>query len=102
MSKKKNNKKNNNNNNNKINFPYNTPISMAKDQMKQMIDDMPDEVFLEFCLSLESYFGIWDEDWIEEQWAIDEGWENEAEAFYNHYNNSDDNSSLFDEDSLPF
>ncbi len=96
---KNNNKRNNNNTNN---FPYNNPISKAKNQFKKMIDDMPDDVFLDFCMSLDDYFNIFDEEWIEEQWTSDEGWEDEAETFYNHYNNSDKDLTLFDEDSLPF
>lgn len=95
MSNKKNNKHNNN-------LPFNNSISKAKHEFKQAIDDMPDDVFVDFCFSLQSYLDIFDEDWIEEQWAIDEGWEDEAEAFYNHYKHSDDNLTLFDDDSLPF
>ena len=95
MSNKKNNKHNNN-------LPFNNSIAKAKHEFKQAIDDMPDDVFVDFCFSLQSYLDIFDEDWIEEQWAIDEGWEDEAEAFYNHYKHSDDNLTLFDDDSLPF
>ena len=91
-------KKRNNNNN----FPYNNPIAMAKDQFKKTIDEMPDDVFADFILSLQAYFDIFDEEWIEEQWEMDECWEDDAEAFYNHYDNSDDNLTFFDEDSLPF
>ena len=99
MSKKK--KKKNSNNNNNFNFPFNNEICSAKHHLKKMIDDMPDDVFIDFCMFIDSFFNM-DEDWIEEQWEIDEGWEDEAEAFYNHYNNSDENLTLFDEDSLPF
>ena len=91
-----------NNKDDNHNFPFNNEISLAKHHFKQMIDEMPDDVFAEFCLSLEAYFGIGDEEWIQEQWAIDEGWEDDAEAFYKHYNNSSENSTLFDDDTLPF
>lgn len=97
MSKKSHNKNNRNNNN----FPYNNPISKAKDEFKKMIDDMPVEVFIDFCMFIDSFFNM-DEEWIEEQWELDEGWEDEAEAFYNHYDNTDEDLTLFDEDSLPF
>ena len=43
-----------------------------------MIDDMPDDVFIDFCSFINSSFDIFDENWIEEQCTMDEGWEDEA------------------------
>ena len=101
MSKRKN-KKNSNNNNKNFNFPFNNEISLAKHNFKQMIDEMPNDIFIDFCSFINSSFNIFDEDWIEEQWEMDEDWEDEAEVFYNHYDNSDEDLTLFDDDSLPF
>lgn len=98
MSKKKNKKNNYNSNNNKLNFPFNNEISSAKQHFKQMIDDMPDDVFADFCLFISSFFVSFDDNSLEELWAMDEGWEDEANAFYNHNKNIEDN---FYEDNLP-
>jgi len=123
MSKKNSNKKNKNISNKQNNFPYSNPIAMAKDQFKKAIDEMPDDVFSYFCLSLDAFFDICDEDMIDEEWEYEdwedndwdgEDWEGEFwknEISYNKDwedlsdsidDNMSENFSLFDDDTLPF
>lgn len=70
--------KNKNKQTNNCNFPYSNEVKLMKNEFKNLIDRMSDEEFLDliFYLSL-------DLDEPEEAWAEDEGWEDEAEKFYN-------------------
>lgn len=87
MSKKNNDKKNN--------FPFTNGVKQMKEDFKHMIDEMSDEEFLGMaCFLMAS------EDAFEEGWAEDEGWEDEAEAFYNKGKNNISNFPI-DEDDLP-
>ena len=75
-----------------------------KHDFKKMIDEMPDEEFLDLLYFLmETSADFEDEDWL-----FDEEWEDEAEKFYNQnstkkYNNKNKNNfKLIDnDDSLP-
>lgn len=86
------NKKNKNRNQNikKNNFPYLNEIKHLKDEFKKMIDEMSDEEFLSFTFDFMGFMNEYDEDLIEEMWADDEGWEDEAEKFYNNSNENED------------
>lgn len=75
-----------------------------KHDFKKMIDEMPDEEFLDLLYFLmETSADFEDEDWL-----FDEEWEDEAEKFYNqnstkkHNNKNKNNFKLIDnDDSLP-
>lgn len=84
------NKKNKNKNSKKNNFPYLNEIKHLKDEFKKMIDEMSDEEFLSFTFDFMGFMNEYDEDLIEEMWADDEGWEDEAEKFYNNSNENED------------
>ena len=86
MSNKKNSTKNNNNNKN---LPF-------ANEIKKMIDSMPDEEFLDFI----SFLMFSSEDFEDEDWTFDEEWEDEAEKFYNQGDNKSNNCNL-DDDNLP-
>ena len=62
-----------------------------------MIDSMPDDDFLDFIEYINACVEMSDEDYDEELWSNDEGWEDEAAKFYG-YNFKD----IEDDDSLPF
>lgn len=68
-----------------------------KDNFKRMIDSMSDDEFLDFIEYINACTEIYDENYDEELWAGDEGWEDEAAKFYG-YNPND----IEDDDSLPF
>lgn len=72
MGKTKNNKQDNT-----CNFPYSNEIKEMKDKLKMAIDDMSDEDFIDFYSSLICFFSALDDT------DCDEGWEDEAEKFYN-------------------
>lgn len=94
MSNKKNSKKQNKNNiNNVTNLPFANEIKLLKDQFKKMVDDMPDEEFIEMVQYL-----MFSEMTIEDEWNMDEGWEDEAEEFYNKGNKNYNNLRLLKED----
>ena len=59
-------------------------------------DEMPDDDFLDMISFLTFSF-----DDIDEMWAEDEGWEDEAEKFYNKGENNIYNFQI-DDDSIPF
>ena len=94
----------------KMDFPFSEEVSMMKQHFKQMIDEMPDEEFLDFILiltaDLEEFADEdWDdENWEEEDWDEDEGWEDEAEKFYGKEKNNIRNFPKFqdNDDELPF
>ena len=82
------------NNNNK--FPFSNEIKLFKDDFKRSIDSMSDEEFMDMMSVLASYYDCFDD----ENWTFDEGWEDEAEKFYNQNNNEINN--LINNDDLPF
>lgn len=77
-------------NNKKNNFPYSNEIKQLKDEFKKMIDKMSDEEFLDFSFTFMGFMNEYNESFIEEIWADDEGWEDEAEKFYNNSNENED------------
>ena len=91
--------KKNNNKQNKNNLPFANEIKKAKEEFKLMIDEMSDDEFMAFSLFITQFT----EDFDDEIWVGDEGWEDEAEKFYyNSKNNISDFSTIEDDDSLPF
>lgn len=84
-------------NNNK--YPFANEVKEMKDNFKKMIDSMSDADFLDFldCINSMSNTFDDDEDYNEELWSGDEGWEDEAAKFYGY--NPDD---IQEDDSLPF
>ncbi len=83
------------NNNNK--YPFANKVKEMKDNFKRMIDSMSDDEFLNFIEYINACSDISDEDYDEELWTGDEGWEDEAAKFYGY--NTDD---IKNDDSLPF
>ncbi len=83
------------NNNDKYHFA--NKVKEMKDNFKRMIDSMSDDEFLNFIEYINACSDISDEDYDEELWTGDEGWEDEAAKFYGY--NPDD---IKDDDSLPF
>lgn len=82
-------------NNNK--YPFANEVKRMKNNFKKMIDSMPDDDFLDFIEYINACVEMSDEDYDEELWSNDEGWEDEAAKFYG-YNLKD----IEDDDSLPF
>lgn len=82
---------------NKSKYPFANEIKEMKDNFKRMIDSMSDDEFLNFIEYINACTEISDEDYDEELWSGDEGWEDEAAKFYG-YNPND----VEDDDSLPF
>ena len=78
------------------NFPFANDVKLMKDDFKNMVDEMPDDDFLDMISFLTFSF-----DDIDEMWAEDEGWEDEAEKFYNKGENNIYNFQI-DDDSIPF
>lgn len=89
MSNKKNKKKNN--------YPFKNEIKLMKDDFKKLIDEMEDEEFISMISFL-----MFSSDTFEEEWATDEGWEDEAEKFYNKGKNNISNFPIIENDDLPF
>lgn len=83
--------------NNKNSFPYSNELKRAREEFKKMIDEMSDEEFLDFSFLLMQFT----ED-FEDEWAEDEGWEDEAEKFYNQGHNNISNFPTTENDDLPF
>lgn len=83
--------------NNKMNYPFSNEIKQLKEEYKKMIDQMPDDEFIEYMYFISSMEEIPEDDY-EEMWAEDEGWEDEAAKFYGH----DGNDKQFDDEDLPF
>lgn len=83
--------------NNKNKYPFANEIKEMKDNFKKMIDSMSNDEFLNFIEYINVCTEISDEDYDEELWSGDEGWEDEAAKFYGY--NPDD---VEDDDSLPF
>ena len=83
-------------NNNK--YPFANEVKEMKDNFKRMIDSMSDADFLNFLDYINSMANSFDdEDYDEELWSGDEGWEDEAAKFYGY--NPDE---IQEDDSLPF
>lgn len=82
---------------NKNKYPFANEVKEMKDNFKKMIDSMSDDEFLDFIEYINACANISDEDYDEELWCDDEGWEDEAAKFYGY--NTDD---IKDEDCLPF
>lgn len=82
-------------NNNK--YPFANEVKRMKNNFKKMIDSMPDDDFLDFIEYINACVEMSDEDYDEELWSNDEGWEDETAKFYG-YNFKD----IEDDDSLPF
>ena len=86
-------------NKNKKILPFANEIKKAKEEFKHMIDEMPYDEFITFSLFIAQFL----EDFDDEFWYDDEGWEDEAEIFYNNSkSNIIDFSTIEDDDSLPF
>lgn len=86
-----------NKNNSKNNFPFSNEIKKMKNEFKKMIDEMSDDDFIDLI----SFLAYSSDDFEDEDWTFDEGWEDEAEKFYNQGNNKSNNLNLND-DNLPF
>lgn len=82
-------------NNNK--YPFANEVKEMKDNFKIMIDSMSDDEFINFIEYINYCTEISDEDYDEELWSGDEGWEDEAAKFYGY-----DPNEITDDDSLPF
>lgn len=83
--------------NNKNKYPFANEIKEMKDNFKRMIDSMSDDDFLNFIEYINACAEMSDEDYDEELWSDDEGWEDEAAKFYG-YNLKD----IEDDESIPF
>ena len=83
--------------NNKNKYPFANEVKEMKDNFKKMIDSMSDADFLDFIEYINYCSQLPDEDFNEELWSGDEGWEDEAAKFYGY--NLDD---IQEDDSLPF
>ena len=84
-------------NNKKNKYPFANEVKEMKDNFKKMIDSMSDDEFLNFITYINSCVEIFDEDFDDEIWSDDEGWEDEATKFYG-YDTNDNNI----DDTLPF
>lgn len=82
--------------NKKNKYPFANEVKEMKDNFKRMIDSMSDDEFLDFIEYINTCTEIFDEDYDEEPWSGDEGWEDEAAKFYGY--NLDD---IEDDNSLP-
>lgn len=78
-------------------YPFANEVKEMKDNFKKMIDSMSDDEFLDFIEYINYCAEISNEDYDEELWSGDEGWEDEAAKFYGY--NLDE---IEDDDSLPF
>lgn len=79
---------------NKTKYPFADQVKEMKDNFKKMIDSMSDADFLDY---INSFANSFNEDYDEELWPGDEGWEDEVSKFYGY--NLDE---IEDDDSLPF
>ena len=92
MSKKRNTNKNNN-------FPFSNEIKQMKEEFKKMIDEMPDEDFID----LVSFLMFSSDEFEDEDWLYEEEWEDDAEKFYKHdKNNNIINFPIDNNEDLPF
>ena len=86
------------NKNSKKQIPFANEIKAMKDAFKKSIDEMPDDVFLDFV----SFLMFSSDNFEDEDWTFDEEWEDEAQKFYNQGNNKSNNDNLINDDDLPF
>lgn len=86
-----------NNKKQKNNVPFANEIKKIKEEFKQMIDNMSDKDFMEML----SILAFGSENFEDDDWCYDEGWEDEAERFYNQGNIDSNNYNLIDDDNLP-
>lgn len=77
-------------------YPFANEVKEMKDNFKRMIDSMSDDEFLNFIEYINACTKISDEDYDEELWSGDEGWEDEAAKFYGY-----NPEGIEDDDSLP-
>jgi hypothetical protein len=82
----------------KQNFPFASEIKMMKADFKNKIDKMSDEEFIDFI----SFLMFSSEAFDDEEWTLDEEWEDEAEEFYSKKDNKSNNIVQFNNDDLPF
>lgn len=82
--------------NNKNKSPFANEVKEMKDNFKRMIDSMPDDEFLDFIEYINACANMPDQDYDEELWSGDEGWEDEAAKFYGY-----DLNNIKDDDTLP-
>lgn len=82
--------------NKKNKYPFANEVKEMKDNFKKMIDSMSDDEFLNFIEYINACTDTSYEDYDEELWTDDEGWEDEAAKFYGY--NLDD---IEEDDSLP-
>lgn len=82
--------------NNKNKYPFANEVKEMKDNFKKMIDSMSDADFLDFIDMINTMADSFDDNYDDELWSGDEGWEDEAAKFYGY--NPDD---IEDDDSLP-
>ena len=76
---------------------FSNSIKKLKNDFKKMIDEMPDKEFIDMISFL-----LLDPDEFDEDWAFDEGWEDEAEKFYSKGIKSTDKFDLTKNDNIPF
>lgn len=82
-------------------YPFANEVKKMKDSFKRMINSMSDDEFLDFIEFINLCVEIPNEDFDDEIWSDDEGWEDEAEKFYNKGKNNISNFPI-NEDDLPF
>lgn len=82
--------------NKKNKYPFANEVKEMKDNFKKMIDSMSDDEFLNFIEYINACTDTFCENYDEELWTGDEGWEDEAAKFYGY--NLDD---IEEDDSLP-
>ena len=68
--------------NNKNKYPFANQVKEMKDNFKKMIDSMSDADFLDFIEYINSCTEIFDEDYDEDLWSGDEGWEDSDGGYY--------------------
>jgi hypothetical protein len=78
-------------------YPFANEVKEMKDNFKRMIDSMSDDEFLDFIEYINACTEIYNDDYDEELWSGDEGWEDEAAKFYGY-----DPDEIQDDDTLPF
>ena len=78
-------------------YPFANEVKEMKDHFKKMIDSMSDADFLDFIDMINTLSDSYDDNYDDDFFADDEGWEDEAAKFYGY--NPDD---IEDDDSIPF
>lgn len=83
------------NKNQRNNFPFSNEVKQMKDEFKRTIDKMSDDEFLDLIFYLST--GFLDQAELEEAWAEDEDWEDEAAEFYGY-----ESEDYVEDNSIPF